>query len=107
MALCAGRGEAEGEDAQAGGSAKAAAKRSAVLAAAKPAVQRADPQAVEATNTGTIREPSVREARSQRARARVLTRLCRFDIQSGDESLEHRAQEAPRLPTKPPSPCPA
>jgi hypothetical protein len=37
------RGEAEGEDAQAEGSAKAAAKRSAVLAAAKPAVQRAEP----------------------------------------------------------------
>jgi hypothetical protein len=43
LVLYAGRGEAEGEDAQAEGSAKAAAKRLAVLAAAKPAVQRADP----------------------------------------------------------------
>jgi hypothetical protein len=43
LVLCAGRGEAEGEDAQAEGSAKAAAKRLAVLAAAKPAVQRAGP----------------------------------------------------------------
>ena len=43
LVLYAGRGEAEGEDAQAEGSAKAAAKRLAVLAAAKPAVQRAGP----------------------------------------------------------------
>jgi hypothetical protein len=43
LVLYAERSEAEGEAAQAEGSAKAAAKRRAVLAAAKPAVQRAGP----------------------------------------------------------------
>jgi hypothetical protein len=43
LVLYAERSEAEGEAAQAEGSAKAAAKRLAVLAAAKPAVQRAGP----------------------------------------------------------------
>ena len=65
--LWAGRGEAEGEAAQAGGSAKAAAKWLAALAAAKPAVQRAGPQAVEACSAGVDGRADCQGARSQRA----------------------------------------
>jgi hypothetical protein len=52
LVLYVERSEAKGEDAQAEGTAKAAAKRLAVLAAAEPAVQRAGPQAVEACSAG-------------------------------------------------------